>query len=212
VQWVTTDVRLRILDSGHDLPTRLTLGLMRRIGRTEVPAVIKLASYRHLYFGTPYHAVVQDVMRGPSAWTVGERELIAAFTSSRNQCQFCTSAHQAFAGSVEGDDVVAAALDAPATAPLRRELIAVLEFLAKLADEPDNVTAEDVAAVCAAGVSDAALDEAVHVSVLFHVINRVVDAAGAGPLEGRGLEIARRVVMKGGYKLPAPIRFASRAR
>ncbi len=205
-------LRLRIFDSGHDLPTRLTLGLMRRIARTEVPAVIRIASYRHLYFGTPYHALVQDVMRGPSAWTVGERELFAAFTSSRNQCQFCTTAHQSFAASIEGDEAVAAALDAPATAPVRPEVAAALVFLGKLADAPDDVGVDDVAAVRAARVTDAALDEAVHISVLFHVINRVVDAAGAGPLEGRSLAIARRVVMGGGYKLPPPIRYFSRAR
>jgi AhpD family alkylhydroperoxidase len=112
------------------------------MAHAEVPEVIKVAAYRHRYFGTPFHVLVQDLMRGPSSWTVGERELFAAFTSSRNQCQFCTTAHQAFAASCAGDDVVA---------------------------------------VQAAGVDDLALEEAVRISALFHVINRIMDAAGAGP-------------------------------
>jgi AhpD family alkylhydroperoxidase len=91
-----------------------------------VPEVIKVAAYRHRYFGTPFHVLVQDLMRGPSSWTVGERELFAAFTSSRNQCQFCTATHQAFAASFTSDDLGAAALAAPAAVPARPQVAAVL--------------------------------------------------------------------------------------
>jgi AhpD family alkylhydroperoxidase len=108
--------------------------LVRRMARAEVPEVIKMAAYRHRYFGTPFHVLVQDLMRGPSSWTVGERELFAAFTSSRNQCQFCTTAHQAFAASCAGDDVVAAAL----AAPIRPQVTAVLTFLDTLAGSPER--------------------------------------------------------------------------
>jgi uncharacterized peroxidase-related enzyme len=202
-------MRLRILDRGHDLPTRLTFAVVRRMARAEVPEVIKVAAYRHRYFGTPFHALVQDLMRGPSSWTVGERELFAAFTSSRNQCEFCTTAHQAVAASCAGD-VVAAALAAPAAAPVRPQVTAVLTFLDTLAGSPEQITADDVRAVRAAGVDDVALEEAVRISALFHVINRIMDAAGAGPLEGPSLDLARRIVMGGGYKLPPTIRWLSR--
>jgi AhpD family alkylhydroperoxidase len=131
-------MRLRILDQGHDLPTRLTFAVARRVARAEVPEVIKVAAYRHRYFGTPFHVLVQDLMRGPSSWTVGERELFAAFTSSRNQCQFCTTAHQAFAASCTNDDLVAAALAAPAVAPVRPQVAAVLTFLDTLAGHPSG--------------------------------------------------------------------------
>ena len=165
-------MRLRILDQGHDLPTRLTFAVARRMARAEVPEVIKVAAYRHRYFGTPFHVLVQDLMRGPSSWTVGERELFAAFTSSRNQCQFCTTAHQAFAASCTSDDLVAAALAAPAVAPVRPQVAAVLTFLDTLAGASERIAADDVLAVRAAGVDDVALEEAVRISALFHVINR----------------------------------------
>ena len=49
-------LRLRILDRGQDLPTRLTFSVVRRMARAEVPEVIKVAAYRHRYFGTPFHS------------------------------------------------------------------------------------------------------------------------------------------------------------
>ena len=143
-------------------------------------------------------------MRGPSSWTVGERELFAAFTSSRNQCQFCTTAHQAFAASCTSDDLVAAALAAPAAAPVRPQVAAVLTFLDTLAGASERITADDVLAVRAAGVDDLALEEAVRISALFHVINRVMDAAGAGPLEGRSLDLAGRMSWEGATSCRRP--------
>jgi hypothetical protein len=54
----------------------------------EPPDVLKTTLYRPEYFGKPSGALTQRIMRGPSAWSVGERELFAAFTSRLNQCPF----------------------------------------------------------------------------------------------------------------------------
>jgi hypothetical protein len=50
--------------------------------------VSRTLRYRSELFGRPFSAALQDVMRGPSDWTVGERELFAAFVSAQNQCPF----------------------------------------------------------------------------------------------------------------------------
>jgi len=53
-----------------------------------VSDVRRMLSYRPELFGRPFSEALQDVMRGPSDWSVAERELFAAFVSSLNQCPF----------------------------------------------------------------------------------------------------------------------------
>ncbi|HST24488.1 MAG TPA: hypothetical protein VLJ76_00705 [Gaiellaceae bacterium] len=53
--------------------------------RSEVASMLQ---YRPELFGAPFSDALQDVMRGPSDWSVAERELFAAFVSSLNQCPF----------------------------------------------------------------------------------------------------------------------------
>jgi hypothetical protein len=50
--------------------------------------VVRTIRYRPELFGRPFSAAMQQVMRGPSEWSVGERELFAAFVSCQNQCPF----------------------------------------------------------------------------------------------------------------------------
>ena len=63
------------------------LGLMRVV-MGHAPGVVRTLLYRKEFFGRPFSELTQQVMRGPSAWTVGERELFAAFVSRLNQCVF----------------------------------------------------------------------------------------------------------------------------
>ncbi len=56
---------------------------------TERPLdVVRTIVYRSELFGRPFSDALQDLMRGPSEWSVGERELFAAFVSAQNQCPF----------------------------------------------------------------------------------------------------------------------------
>jgi len=80
-------MRLSVLDHGHRPLVRLQLRAIAALAG-DAPGPAKLCSYRRELFGRPYGAYVQRVMRGPSAWSVGERELFAAFVSRRNSCAF----------------------------------------------------------------------------------------------------------------------------
>ena len=53
-----------------------------------VSDVGRMLMYRRDLFGRPFSEALQAVMRGPSEWSVGERELFAAFVSAQNQCPF----------------------------------------------------------------------------------------------------------------------------
>ena len=81
-------MRLRTVEHGHRLPEKLKLILIRLVGMRRVPDIVKTLMYRPEFWGRPMCDWTQAVMRGPSDWSVGERELFAAFTSRLNQCLF----------------------------------------------------------------------------------------------------------------------------
>jgi len=81
-------MRLAILDSGHGFGSKVLFALIRAVSRQPVPDVFKLNRYRPDFYGTPMMGIVQEAMRGPSAWSVGDRELMAAFVSKTNECEF----------------------------------------------------------------------------------------------------------------------------
>ena len=79
-------MRLSILDRGHSFGTKLLFMLIRAMSRHPLPEALKLVMYRADFYGTPMQKVTQAAMRGPSAWSVGDRELMAAFISTINGC------------------------------------------------------------------------------------------------------------------------------
>lgn len=84
-----TTIRLPKVAHGHGLRERLVLGLLRLLGGGQpAPDVVRTLLYRRDFWGDRYNALLQPVMRGPSPWSVGERELFAAFVSSLNRCRF----------------------------------------------------------------------------------------------------------------------------
>lgn len=81
-------MRLQNVSTGHGWATKLKFALIRLVSRADVPDVVKTLHYRPAFFGKPYSAFLQTVMRGPSDWSVGERELFASFVSRQNRCVF----------------------------------------------------------------------------------------------------------------------------
>ncbi len=81
-------MRLKNVERGDSLGSRFLFGLIRILSGFRAPDVIRALRYRRAFFGAPHTAHTQAVMRGPSAWSVEERELFAAFVSRMNQCVF----------------------------------------------------------------------------------------------------------------------------
>ena len=81
-------MRLKRVEHGHRLKEKLILGMIRLMQRRRAPDIVRTIFYRPEFLGKPMSAWTQAVMRGPSQWSVAERELFAAFTSKLNQCVF----------------------------------------------------------------------------------------------------------------------------
>jgi uncharacterized peroxidase-related enzyme len=94
---------------------------------------------------------------------------------------------------------VRAALADPDTAPLPERVRAMLRFLRKLTLEPEAVGADDVRALHAVGLDDAAIEEAVYVATMFNVIDRLADAFDFRPNDEKGLRWVARILLKVGY-------------
>ena len=81
-------MRLACLERGHRIKQRLILRIAELVTRSKIPDVVKMLMYRPEYFGRYFSNLVHESLRGPSEWSVGERELFAAYTSKLNQCVF----------------------------------------------------------------------------------------------------------------------------
>jgi AhpD family alkylhydroperoxidase len=184
-------MRPAILDHGHRLRARLFMNLVERLTRRRIDPVVRLVLYRPGFFGEPFAALVSEVLRGPSFWTAAEREYLAAFTSQLNECPFCARAHTEV-GRLESGNA----------APPRPEVAAVLPLLEKVTRTPDEVTRADVETVRAAGVPDAAIAGALHVNLIFNVINRLANAFGFAWDSDGQVRLAATVIHRTRYRLP----------
>lgn len=81
-------MRLAILDRGHALADKALFAFMRVVSGHRAPDVVKTLRYRRGFFGRSMNDVFQEAMRGPSRWSVGDRELMAAYVSRINACEF----------------------------------------------------------------------------------------------------------------------------
>jgi hypothetical protein len=86
-------MRLSRVASGQRLPRKALLAMIRVVSRVSgdpsgPPDIVRTVFYRPELFGRPYSDLIQALLRGPSEWSAGERELFAAFTSHLNACQF----------------------------------------------------------------------------------------------------------------------------
>jgi uncharacterized peroxidase-related enzyme len=190
-------MRLPSYESAARPSQRAFVRLSRSLGG-ELDDVGKAAMRRPNFFGKPFLRLTQSVLRGPSAWSVGERELFAAVVSRANSCQFCVGTHGEIAAKELGRDVLAR-LDKGSFSP---QAAAAAVFLETLTRDPSSVSAMGVEQARAAGVETDALAEAVYVAFVFNTINRVVDALGfehrSDRDRRRGAEVLRRI----GYRLP----------
>jgi hypothetical protein len=81
-------MRLEAVARGRGLGSKAKFAMIRVLSGAPTLDVVKTLSFRPELFGNRFNILIQEVMRGPSEWSVGERELFAAFVSERNRCEF----------------------------------------------------------------------------------------------------------------------------
>jgi uncharacterized peroxidase-related enzyme len=121
----------------------------------------------------------ESLLRGPSPFTEGERELVAAYVSGLNGCRYCHGVHTAAAerlGIKSG--AIASLLDGGDTGAISEMMRPVLNFAKKLTRHADGVTQSDVDAIFAVGWNETAVYHLVAVVALFNYMNRLVEGLG----------------------------------
>lgn len=193
-------MRLAILDRGHGFWTKVLFALIRLASRQPVLDVIKLGRYRPDFYGKPMQSVAQEAMRGRSEWSVGDRELMAAFIAKTGRSQWCTKAHTAVAAGAYRDrarvDAVLADLE---TAPIEEPLRATLRMLRKLTRE-HSIEPADMRALLAAGVSREQIEDALAVCFSFNVIPRLTNAFGFSDPGPEAFEAGAKYLLMRGYR------------
>jgi uncharacterized peroxidase-related enzyme len=143
------------------------------------------------------------LMRGPSPFSPGERELIAAFVSGANSCRFCFGVHSRVAAAFGIEATLFARLfDDLDAAPLEAGLKPVLRYARKLTEAPSRMTPADAAAVYDAGWDDTALVHIIAVCAYFNMMNRLVEGAGI-VADAQAYEHAARGLAGSGYGVAA---------
>jgi len=193
-------MRLQVLDNGHTLATKALFVLIRTVSRQPVLDVVKVVKYRSDFYGNPMQKVTQEAMRGPSSWSVADRELMAAFVAKANECQFCINAHSAVAQLAYGDaHNVSTLLESSDTTAVGEPLRETLLMLVKLTRE-GTVSAADMRAVLAAGASREQVEDALAVCFSFNVITRLADAFGFSVPGQAAFKAGAKYLLARGYR------------
>jgi uncharacterized peroxidase-related enzyme len=193
-------MRLDILNRGYSPATKLLFAVIRLFSGYPVPDAARLVFYRPDFYGARAKQFTHEAMRGPSGWSVADRELMAAQVSKLNESAFCIAAHSATARQAYQDGPkVAAVLADLESAPVAEPLRATLRMLGKLTRE-GTVSAEDMRRVLAAGVTPQQVRDALAVCAAFNTTDRLADAFGFEVLSPEGFEAGAKYLLKRGYR------------
>jgi uncharacterized peroxidase-related enzyme len=128
----------------------------------------------------PLNELVEVLLRGPHTLSPGERELIATYVSSLNDCYYCQTIHGAIAAAhLNGDeDLVKRVKTDFKHAGISEKLKSLLVIAAKVQKGGRHVTGEDIADARKVGASDLEIHDTVLIAAAFCMFNRYVDGLG----------------------------------
>jgi uncharacterized peroxidase-related enzyme len=123
--------------------------------------------------------LMADVMAESKELSVGDKELIFAFTSYQNACHFCFESHKVIAENHGLDqNTFEHILENLDGAAIEERLKAVLNFVKKLSNNPSRIVKSDVFSVINQGFSEEAVMDVISICALANYMNRFVDGFG----------------------------------
>ena len=138
--------------------------------------------------------LAQRFLRGDSELSDPQKEMLFAYGSALNDCEFCHVAHKYTAAELGIDeaafDQLLVSID---DAPVEEKMKPLLRYVRKLTQTPSAMAVDDVAAVRAVGWSEDALFDAICICGFNNLTNRVVDAVGLVGTEDEHRESGRRL-------------------
>jgi uncharacterized peroxidase-related enzyme len=172
-----------------------------------VPGIRSLVMFRpesgqHLY------ALAQVLLRGESPLSEAERELIAAYVSSRNDCMFCMSSHAAAARYLYKDkkQVVDGVLKDYQGAAVSDKMKTLLHIAGRVQQNGKAVSENDIAQARKQGATDRDIHDTVLIAATFCMFNRYVDGlASLTPTDPVAYEEMGKRLGEKGYVLPAKV-------
>jgi uncharacterized peroxidase-related enzyme len=131
--------------------------------------------------------LVNRVLRKRSSLTAGERELIAAYTSYLNQCDYCSNVHSEVTSALLKDDgtTMSCVIKNVLTAPVSDKMKSLLQIAGKVQKGGLYVTGADIKNARQHGADDNDIHDAILVSAMFCFINRYVDGLRTDRLLGK---------------------------
>ena len=144
----------------------------------------------------PLCELVQVLLAGPHTLTPAEREMIATYVSSQNDCHYCQSCHgstaaQHLGGSDADYDLIANLKQNFEAAPISAKMKALLAIAGKVQIGGNNVTPEDIERARSNGATDKELHDTVLIAAAFCMFNRYVD--GLATWQPRDPEVYREI-------------------
>lgn len=125
----------------------------------------------------PLNELAEVLLRGPNSLSPGEREAIATYVSSENDCYFCQTVHGAVAAyHLDGNEALVQEIKRDfEAAPVSDKLKALLAVAGKVQKGGKQVTTEDIERARQAGASDKEIHDTVLIAAAFCMYNRYVD-------------------------------------
>lgn len=192
-------MRLHEVEKGDGIGYSMLFRFISTVSGMRLPDAARIVMYHKDFYGKPMTTWTHAAMRGQSSWSVGERELIAATVAKWNSCPFCVDAHGSIAALELGSNLVDAVLRDAQQANISVQLQATFDFLKKLVETPDDLSAGDAQTVLDHEVSGEALEDAIAITALFSITVRCANVFDFMLLDNRDSVRAAKRMLKQGY-------------